>query len=505
MIPPKHVDGATLESDTDVAADVVVIGTGAGGAAVARELTEAGRDVILLEEGPYVTARDYGHLSTIDATKLLYRDRGLTASQGAPPVLLPMGRCVGGTTVINLGTVLRMEPEHFAIWRENGIAKLSYADLSAAYDRVEELMPVKQVTDEQIGPNTRVLQDGLAKLSIPGEVLTRNAPECRGAGRCFLGCPTDAKRAVHLDWIPRAIERGARLFTRVCVERILVDQGRAVGIEGSVLGANERRRLAFRVRSKHVVVACGALMSPVLLHDSNLGLKHAASGANLGVHPACRATGLYDRKIQGQHGVPQAYHARVLGPGEMYVETAFLPPALMGPALPGFGPDHHKLMQKYEHFALAGFRVIETRRGSVKSHYAHLPLIKYQLGDADFASMRGGLKLSARILFETGAKQVFVPIHGMELLGSPDDISKIDDPRIEPGDLELSGYHAHGTLRMGSDPARAVVDEDGSYHGVKGLWVADASLFPTSSRVNPQHTVMALATLVGRAIVASRA
>lgn len=505
MNHPRHTPAARLAADTELTAEIVVIGTGAGGAAIARELAEAGRDVVLLEEGPYVTAQDYGKLGTIDATRLLYRDQGLTASRGAPPVLLPVGRCVGGTTVINLGTVLRMQPEHFEHWRAAGLKQLTYADLERAYARVEEMMPVRPVAEEHIGPNTRMLQQGLARLAIPGEVLTRNAPDCRGAGRCFLGCPTDAKRAVHLDWIPHAMDRGARLYTGVRAERVLVDGGRATGVEGSVLGPNETRRHRFTVRADRVVVACGALLSPVLLHASGLGKRHPASGHNLGVHPACRAIGLYDQPVRGQHGVPQAYHAPVASPGEMYVETAFLPPALMGPALPGFGPAHHQLMQRYEHIALAGFRIIETRRGSVRSAHAGMPVIHYELGERDLATVRAGLKLSARILFETGARRVFVPVHGMEMLEKQDDISKIDDPHIVAADLELSGYHVHGTLRMGADPSTAVVGEDGAYHGVRGLFVADASLFPTSSRVNPQHTVMALATLIGRAIAGSPA
>lgn len=500
---PRHVDARTLAADVALDAQVVVIGTGAGGAAVARELAEAGRDVVLLEEGQYFTARDYGHLSPLAATRMLYRDQGLTATQGAPPVLLPMGRCVGGTTVINLGTVLRMSRAHFAHWQAAGISRLRYEELEEAYARVEELMPVREVPQERLGPNTRMLIAGLQGLGIEGEVLPRNAPDCRGAGRCFLGCPTDAKRAVHLDWIPRAVERGARLYTGVRVDRIRVESGRAVGVAASILGPHETRRHTLTVRAPVVVLAAGALLSPLVLKAS--GIKtHAAAGGNLGVHPAVRAIGLYDRKIQGQYEVPQAYHAPVSTPGEMYMETAFLPPALMAPALPGFGPDHHQLVQQYEHYALSGFRIIETQRGRVARSFGGMPVIEYNLCDRDLATVRAGLKMACRMLFDTGAKRVFVPVHGMEYIESPADISKIDDPRISAGDLELSGYHVQGTLRMGADPAQAVVGEDGALHGTPGLYVADASLFPTSSRVNPQHTVMALGTRIARGIASPK-
>jgi choline dehydrogenase-like flavoprotein len=504
VIGPGHTDGATVDRDLELTAQVVVVGTGAGGAVVARELAEAGIDVLSLEEGPFLTVSDWRDLGPIDATRLLYRDQGLTASQGEPPVLMPMGRCVGGTTVINLGTALRMKPEHFELWRQSGVRDLTWEELAHDYDRVEELMPSAPVPESLIGPNTRILRDGAHALGLAGEVLARNAPGCCGSGRCFLGCPTDGKKALHLNYVPGALERGARLLTRCRVDRILCRGGRAAGVEAWVLGPNERRRRRITVRADRVVVACGALLSPVLLHASGIGRGHPASGRNLGVHPACRAVGLYEEPIHADRGVPQAYHVPVAAPGgaEMYLETAFLPPALMAPALPGFGPLHNELVRRYDHLALAGFRIIETERGEVRRSFFGLPVIHYRLSARDLATVMHGLALSARILFATGARRVFVPVRGLEVLERPDDVARLADPRIGACDLELSGYHAHGTLRMGSDPARAVVAEDGAHHEAPGLHVADASLFPASSRMNPQLTVMALATRVARAVAA---
>jgi choline dehydrogenase-like flavoprotein len=502
MMTRGYTDGRTVSSDQRLRAEVVVIGTGAGGAVMGRELAEAGLDVLLLEEGPYATVSDYGHLGPLEATRLLYRDQGLTASRGSPPLLLPVGRCVGGTTVINLGTALRMQPEHFEHWRRAGIQTISWPLMESAYDRVGGLIPVAPVPEEHQGSNTRILRDGAKAIGLTGgEVLPRSAPNCCGSARCFLGCPTDAKQAVHLNYIPRALKYGARLLSHCRVEKIIFQGQSLWGVEASILGPNEKRRHRVVVHADRVVVACGALLSPILLNKSGVTDDHKQAGQNLGVHPACRAIGLYDEPVNADRGVPQAYHVPVSGQDEMYLETAFLPPALMAPALPGFGPAHHALVQRYDHLALAGFRIIETQRGSVRRSFFGLPVIDYEVSPRDLATILKGLTLSARILFETGAKKVFVPVHGMEVLESVADLAKLSDPRIKASDLELSGYHVHGTLRMGQDPQAAVVAEDGQVHGAPGVYVADASLFPTSSRVNPQLTVMALATLVSRNII----
>lgn len=499
---PRYESASTVTADLRISAQVVVIGSGAGGAVAAKELAAAGLDVVLLEEGPWVGKSDYGHLSVIEATRRMYRDVGLSATQGDQPVLVPMGRGVGGTTLINLGTALRMEPPHFQKWLETGLESLSWDELQRLYARVAEHMPVAPVPEAMLGGNTRKLIEGARALGYQGHVLDRFAEGCEGRARCFAGCPTDGKKSsMHLNYVPRALEAGARLYTDCRVERIVVGRGGVTGVTAWMVARREARGHRVEVRAPHVVVACGAMLSPILLERSGISRNHPDRGRHLRVHPACRAIGLFEEVIDGHLGVPQAYHVPPTDSREIYLETVFLPPALMGPALHGSGPEHRELMRQYRHLALAGFRFIEKGSGRVRPGPGGLPRVDYPLAGPDLVTMREGLVASARLLFAAGARRVYVPVHGFEKLESAQDVERLARLDLRAGDLEVSGYHAHGTLRMGSDPRWSVVDEDGEHHEVKGLHVADASLFPASSRVNPQFTVMALATRVAEAIV----
>lgn len=497
----RYHSSRTVTGDLRISAQVVVIGSGAGGAVAASELATAGVDVVVLEEGPWVESRDFGHLTTVEATRRLYRDLGLTASQGEQPVLIPMGRGVGGTTLINLGTALRMEPAHFQKWRETGLKDLTWEELQRLYARVAGTMPVAPVPDEHLGGNTRKLMEGARALGYEGHVLDRFVEGCQARARCFVGCPTDGKKSsVHLNHIPRALDAGARLYADCRVDRIETRGGRVTGVTAWMVGRGETRGHRVEVTAAHVVVACGALLSPILLENSGISCSHPDRGRHLRVHPACRAIGVFDEIIDGHLGVPQAYHVPPTDPREVYLETVFLPPALMAPALHGFGPDHRALMKRYRHLALAGFRFIEKGEGRVRPGPGGMPKIEYPLRGIDLTTMRHGLVESVRLLFAAGARTAYVPVHGFEKLEGEADVKRLASIDLKAGDLEVSGYHAHGTLRMGSDPRYSVVGEDGAHHEVAGLHVADASLFPASSRVNPQFTVMALATRVAEAI-----
>jgi len=453
----------------------------------------------MVEEGGTFRRSDFSHLDWLDATRLLYRDMGLSATLGAPPVLVPMGRGVGGTTLINLGTALRMDASMFEYWIRSGVGSLSYSDLVAVYDQVEELMPLEPIPEDLIGENSRILTRAIQDRGYPVEWLTRYAHGCQASGRCYAGCPVDAKKSIHLTYVPEALAAGARLVTRCRIDRITSRSNEVDGVSGWFIGLDGSRKARVTIRAPRVVVACGALLSPGLLMAS--GMKSKATGTNLGFHPACRAIGLMETPINGDRAVPQSFHARVPGDREIYLETAFLPPGLMAAALPGFGAVHHDRMRQYSNLAVMGFRIIETRRGRVESSLVGWPRSYYDLCEHDLESIRKGLELSAHILFDAGAREVYIPLAGQEVVKSRDQLSTALASPIEASRLELSGYHLQGTLRMGMNPETSVVNERGRHHSIPGLWVADTSLFPVSSRVNPQHTVMALATLVAQDVV----
>ena len=191
-----------------------MIGSGAGGATIAKELAERGRDVVLLEEGEYVSAKQFNR-RPLDMAALLYRDLGMTMAIGrGAGIPVPLGKAVGGTTTINSGTCLRVPAHVLDQWRLQGDLDLRPQDLAPDYQRVEEFIEVAEVPEEILGNSARVVRRGAEKLGLHGQPLRRNARHCKGSGVCAFGCPTDAKRSANVSWVPAALRAGARLFTR---------------------------------------------------------------------------------------------------------------------------------------------------------------------------------------------------------------------------------------------------------------------------------------------------
>lgn len=497
--PERVGSGAVVE------ADAVVVGTGAGGAAAGRELAEAGLSVAFLEEGDYLTGRDYGAATPLEAIRLLYRKGGFTFTTGNASVLLPSGRCVGGTTVVNSGTALRARPEFAARWREEfGLLEL-VRSLDRHYLRVEEALHVGPVREEIFGRNGALFRRGAERAGRRGAVLDRAEEGCRGAGRCFLGCPNDAKQATNVSYVPRALRAGARLFVRARARRLLVENGRAAGVVATLHPRGLRFPFSATFRAPIVVCAAGAIYTPLLLGGVK-GRRGRGLGRHLKMHPASRVVGLFAEEVRGWEGVPQGFHL-VDGLAEgISVEGVFLPPALMSPSLPDFGRGLGEVMDRYNNLGMLGYRVLEEAEGRVLPRIlgwpGSWPIVWYWLRPPDAARLARAAALSAEILFAAGALRVFTAIHGFEELRSRDDLRRLREARLGGGDMELSAYHAQGTARMAAWPEQGVCDPWGEVWGVRGLYVADASALPSTPGENPQLSIMAFATHVAEGILA---
>ncbi len=484
--PERVPPGATVESDA------IVVGTGAGGAVVAAELQQAGLSVVMLEEGAYFTARDYGHSTPLEAVRMLYRKSGMTFTVGNQSVLLPAGRCVGGTTVINQGTSLRAVPESVERWRsEFGLADLA-RDIDDLYARVEQVQGVKRIPDRLFGRHGELFKLGTERTGHTGEVISRNERGCRGAARCFLGCPNDAKQAVHLSYVPRALRAGARLHVRARVRKILVEGRRAAGVV--------TRKNVFR--APVVVVAAGAMYTPLLLRGC--GGRGRGLGRHLKMHPAVRAIGLFDEDIRGWSGTgtPQGWHlVDTLAEG-ISIEGIQLPPTVMGPSLPDFGAALGDVMLNYGRLLPLGVRTIEDTEGRVFPSLSSWPILWYWLRRSDVDRLTRGAAIAAEILFAAGATKVFTGHRGFEELRTMDDVRRLKAARLGATDMEVSAYHAQGTARMADSPEKGPCDPTGQVWGVEGLYAADGSSMPATPVINPQLSIMAFATHVARSILA---
>ncbi|NLT04982.1 MAG: GMC family oxidoreductase [Solirubrobacterales bacterium] len=470
-----------------LSADVCVVGAGAGGAVVAAELAEGGADVVLLDRGPRhnpddLTARPPEMLAR------LYRDGGQTVTLGSPPVGLPLGSGLGGTTLVNSGTCFRTPPAVLARWaREHGL-ELDGGVLDPCFERVERALSVGPVTPELAGRNAEVARRGAAALGWSHGYIARNARGCVGSGVCAYGCPASAKQHVGITYVPRAEAAGARVLTGAAVERIAVAGGRARGVEGLRTG---RRRVALAIDAPLVVVAAGTVETPLLLARSGLGAASGQLGRNLSLHPATAAFARMDEVVDMARGVPQSLYVDEFAADGIMLEGIAGPPAHAALALPLTGAAHAEAMADYRRLAQFGLMVSDSSRGSVRS-VAGRPLVRYDLCDADLARFRTGLA-RLRELFETaGARAVHLPLP-----------AGVEPRRARRRDLKLMAFHPLGTARADASAERGVVDGDLAVHGVDGVHVADGSVVPSSLGVNPQITIMALATRLALGLLAT--
>jgi choline dehydrogenase-like flavoprotein len=468
-----------------ICADVCVIGAGAGGAVVAAELAEGGAEVVVLEQGPHHDAGDFTARPPEMLAKL-YRDGGQTMTLGSPPIVLPLGRGLGGTTLINSGTCFRT-PEHVLDrWaREYGL-ELDGGALDDCFERVERALSVAQVTPELAGGNAAVARRGAERLGWSHDYLWRNARGCVGSGVCAYGCPASAKQHTGITYIPRAEAAGARIVTGADVRRIVVRGGRARGVEalvsadGAAGGQGAPAHLS--VEAQTVIVAAGTINTPLLLERNELGRGSGQLGRNLSLHPATAAFARMDEIVDMAHGVPQSFYVDEFAAEGIMFEGIAGPPAHAAMALPLTGRRHAEAMADYRRLAQFGLMVSDSSRGRVRV-VAGRPLIRYDLDDADLARFRTGLARLRELFAAAGAREVHLPLpHGVE------------PERARRRDLKLMAFHPLGTARADARPTHGVVDGDLALHGVDGVYVADGSVVPSSLGVNPQITIMALAT-----------
>jgi choline dehydrogenase-like flavoprotein len=486
-----------LDGDLAVECDVVVIGTGAGGAVVGRELVEAGLAVVFVEQGRYFDRGDFSG-RPFEMQQKLYRRGGSTFSIGNAGIPIPLGQTVGGTTTVNSGTCYRTPDRVLAGWRDElGLDELAPDRMGTYFDRVESVLQVEAARAELLGGNGRVIARGCDSLGFTRHgPLRRNAPACDGQGVCCFGCPTDAKRSTNVSYIPMALRAGAELFPGAEVTRIILEGGRARGVV-----ARSEAGHVLTVHARAVVVACGTIMTPLLLEAQQIGAASGQLGRNLSIHPACGALAEFDEQITPWKAIPQGYAIEELHDEGILFEGAMVPLEMTMAATSLIGPELIRLAENFDHVASFGFLVEDSSRGSVRGVRGQ-PVIQYWLSEEDVSHIKRGLDVLAQIFFAAGARVVHAPIAGFEVL-RPDDLPALRRTRIRPWDLDLSAYHPLGTARMGRDPKSSVVDANHRLHDVEGLYVVDGAAVPTSLGVNPQITIMALATRAAEKIAAA--
>lgn len=488
-------DGREATEDLELEAEVVVVGTGAGGAACAYELAARGRAVLLLEEGD-LHRRDALSGRTQQMIKKLYRDQGLTIALGNISAPVFAGRAVGGTTLVNSGTCYRATDRVFRTWREEmGLSWFSDESMDPYYARVESMLRVERAKMELTGGVGRVIARGAGQLGMKHYPLMRNAPDCDGQGVCAFGCPTGAKRSTDVSYIPDALTRGAQLVSAARVDAIDVVAGRARGVSG-VLGSGRR----FRVKADAVVIAGGALMTPVLLKKAGVVPRSEYLGKNLSIHPAAKVMAVFDEDVDMARGIPQGYAIDDWADEGIMFEGGSTPLDITAVGVPWTGRRFTRFMEQYRRLATFGIMIQDTSRGEVRPGMRGSPLITYNMNRDDTDRMAKAIAKLCEVFLTAGARKVAPFLPGMQEVTSMRDVARLREMTFAPGDMEVTAYHPLGTCRIGVDPRTSVLGPDFETHEVASLYVADGSAVPSSLGVNPQMTIMAMALRAGEII-----
>ena len=484
-------------------ADVCVIGSGAGGAVVAKELAEAGLSVVILEAGENHDPSSFGTYEP-EMLRRLFWDSGLRQTRDGA-IVISQGRGVGGSTVHNLCYAVRPPQAPLYKW--------GVPEIWPYFGQVEQILGVTQIQETNVNQLNAVIRHGCEAMGWKGIVQRHNRGDCPTCGaQCLFGCPISkpvqnnsrtGKQSMAVTYIPLALAANAKLYSDCTAEKIHVKRGRVTGVSASLPSGK------LDVQSKIVVLAAGAINSPQLWLKSRLPNPNQWVGKNLHLHPAVFVGGVFNEIIDGHRGIPQSYYIDQFldlrrAPDSGYLlMPAFGSQMIVAASLPGFGENHRELMERYRHIAALLVLLHDRTTGRVSVNYKGTPNIAYRLRRSDKQVLVEGIINAARLLSAAGATEILMPYTQHFPIKTEADLEIIRRRGIVPNDLMLASSHPQGTLRMGENPGKSVVKLSGESHRVKGLFVADASLFPTSIGVPPTLTIAALATHVAHQITES--
>lgn len=497
------IQSSDLAQDRAVedSADVVIVGTGPGGAAAARVLSAAGLDVVMVEEGPLVPVAERAR-DVWSAFSRSWRAMSFQVARGKGFLPILQGRCVGGASPINGAIIHRMPEEIHATWtRQHGVdERLSYARLDAAFDAMDAELSVAPTPEAVWGGNNRLMAEGLRALGWSGAPTARAVKDCQATARCNQGCPGNRKQSMDVTWIPAAVEAGARLYATCRVERVTRSGGRADGVVGRFRGEDGRQgpRLVVKAR-RAVILAASAVQTPLLLMASGVGGRSGLVGRRFQAHPGSGLLAVFDQPVDMWNGATQGYETKQFWHERMKFETVAVPPEIAAARLPGFGAAFAARVAQGRHLASWGVQVRAQAHGRVRRGLSGGPAIRYSMSAADIRVLKLGMERVAEIAFAAGAREVLPGVHGMpDVVRSPAEMRALrelpDDPRL----FHCIAAHLFGTATIGADARTGVVGTDGQSHELPGLYVMDASVFPTNMGVNPQHSIAAVAWVMAQ-------
>ena len=506
------IEGKEIKHDMREVADVLVIGTGMGGATMAMRLAEAGKRVVVLERGGYYT----GLVDPLDPTKpgrgeLDQREddmfaridggRGLTSTEDFGAALT-FGNCVGGATVHYWADSYRTPRDRLELWeREYGVEGHSEDELRPHFETLERDLSIHAATEEYLNGCNLIFREGVRALGWHGEPVPQARAGCLKTGFCMQGCAYNAKQSMLVTYVPRAVRAGAKVFADCRVDRITSENGRATGAVATVMDRDANRATGVRVTvtAGVTVLAAGGFGSAPILMRSQLCGSSGQLGKNLHANANAMCFGLFDRDVFMWRNIPAGFGCDewrlARKRNGRYVEGGYLlMPNQLGPAtlsvmLPGFGADHRRLMERLPQIASTTAWIDDVESGDITLGRDGGARYRLPLVGQNALELRDAMKKGAQVLFAAGAREVFLGDAVGTRIRGEDELHVIDRVEIGPGAMMFPVPHPAGACRMGRDPATSVVKSTGETHDVANLYVADPSVFPTAVSVDPSETI----------------
>jgi choline dehydrogenase-like flavoprotein len=510
---PKPIEPLAPEGgELRIEADVCVVGSGSGGGVIAGTLAEQGLKVCVLEAGDYFNEADFNMLE-LWAYENMYWRGGPTPTADMN-VTLVAGTTLGGGTTINWTNSLRTRPWVREQWaREHGLEGVDGPEFDRHLDPVLERISATDRCSDLNGPHQR-MKEGAEKLGWSFATIVRNTDESRydpdSAAYIGFGDQSGSKQSTTKTYLQDAASAGADIVVRCFVERVLVEGGRAAGVEGTWSDRDGDRTARVTVRAPQVVVACGSLESPALLLRSRIG--GPAVGQYLRVHPVTALFGIYGEDQKAWWGPPQAAlcdeFANIEDGYGFLIESGQYAPALVGSSLPFTSAHEHKeLMTKVRYGATFIGLVRDHGHGRVTIDGDGNAVPYYAVTDElDVRNTHKAIEAQARLHAAAGAMEIYSMAAGAPRWRLGDDLdaylARVKRIPLGAGGWKLFSAHQMGTCRMGTDPATSVANPWGELHDIRGVWIGDGSAFPTSSGTNPMVSIMALAHRTAEAIAA---
>ena len=544
----RVVDASALAAPVTLEADVCIVGSGAGGGVSAEILSKAGLSVIVVEEGPLRSSRDF-RMREADAYPELYQESASRKTRDKAINIL-QGRCVGGSTTVNWTSSFRTPETTLSYWHDRlGLADYSSQSLASWFETMERRL---SIAPWPVPPNENnaALARGAQKLGIPTGLIRRNVSGCWNIGYCGMGCPTNAKQSMLVTTIPSALDHGATLLVNARAER-LVDAHRrdgptALEAVARTAPASEGRTSAsltagpawpgiaapspasrhrtattgsagsrITIRARHFVLAAGAIGSPALLLRSRAPDPYALLGRRTFLHPTVISAAVMPEAVNAFAGAPQSVYSDhyldtvpVDGPIGYKLEAPPLHPVIFSTTMAGFGAEHAAMMRDFArtHVLLAllrdGFHP-ESEGGRVTLRDDGSPVLDYPLTSFVFDGVRRALLTMAEIQFAAGAQHV-LPVHedAARYRSWSEAKAAIAALDLRPLATRIVSAHVMGGCAMSALPPDGVVDGRGRHHHLRNVSVVDGSLFPTSIGANPQLSIYAIAARLASALAA---